>query len=178
MIMGATIVYLVVFTLGAALVAPFLVGIIVGRAWARARPAPELSWPVLLVIALLAWPAAVALPFGGRVVQLHFAAKSMVPAYPAARDANVDADFGDGENFGDRVNVRFVTSDDEPAVAAFYRRELLASGWVEGPPHFIEWRMDDTPHWFKQPNTHASLHIKFGQRPAGEDLQVEVILDP
>lgn len=178
MLIGATIVYLVVFTLGIALIAPFFVGIVLGTVWARARPAPELSWLALLLVAVLFWSAAAVLPFAGRAVQLRIVALSTIPAYPRSRDAEVDVRFGDGENSGDRVHIRYVTADDSPAVVAFYRQELKSAGWVEGPPHFIEWKMDDTPHWFKKEDTFASLHIKFGQRMGAEDLPVEVILDP
>lgn len=184
-VLGAPIIYFVVFTFGLNVLAPIVIGIAWAINWAS-KLSREPSWQALVLLAATLWPAAVGTPFAIRIAQLHIAAWHDVPRYAHARNVSTTAELGESEDFGSRVRMKFITEDTPAEVIQFYRNELNRRGWKPGPPQFIERKMDGTPLWFMRRASFGgfgdsllgiknSLHIKCGPASNQRELRCEVI---
>lgn len=171
-----TLIYLIVFSVGAIVIGPLWVGINLGRGLARKRWMPELSWPAILIVAAVLWPTATGLPFCARIIQLRLLAQAAIPTYPDAHSEDIAVELGDNENRGDRVRLSFSARADPPEILEFYERELGVSGWAHGPAGAIEVMMDDTPHWFTR--EWRTIHIKLGQPTGAGSVRFDVIYQP
>ncbi len=175
LLFGATIIYFVVFSLGAILIAPIWIGIRGGIALVRRAMPRDFSWPALSLIALLLWPTVTVLPFGVQILRLRAIAYSAVPAYPGAHLEDMKVKLGDKENVGDRVYLLFSATADTPDVVEYYRRELGRRGWEEGPKHFIETKQYETPYWFQRRSTSDIIHIRFEPSGGSRKITYEVV---
>jgi hypothetical protein len=167
-------IYIIVFSFGLVVLAPLIVGVKAGLRFVENRGAPQFRWPVLLVIAVLWWSAAVFLPFGIRYLQLSVMIPRAIPTFPLAEHDHTSVEWGDGENHGDRVHMFFISNAGSSEIVQFYRDKLLELGWEEGPKHFIEWERDGTPYWFRNYGK-GMLHIKIGPEVSDAKLEFEVI---
>ena len=175
----AAVLYVIVFSLGLALIVPLAGGVMLGIHFARTTVHVAWPWPGLLLFAAMAWTAAATLPFGARMLQLRLLVLNRIPVYPGAVRDDVRVHLGDNANTSDAVAVAFVVQADSARVAAFYRQALEQRGWKPGPQPAIEERHLDTPYWFQSgaPVTARIIHILFHEAERGP-LRVEVVYEP
>lgn len=176
LLLRAVLTYFIVYSFGMIVILPIAAGIYLGIGVAKWWSPPELSWPVLLLIAAVLWPALVALPFEVRSFELRLSTPGIVPVYPESQRVDVITNLGDNEEFGDSVTLTFKAKAGSNDVVDFYKDQLVRQGWKEGPVSFIKWRRGDTPHWFEKNN--QTIHLKtFGSEHDGKVL-FNVIYDP
>lgn len=168
------ILYFVVFSLGLVVILPLAVGIVLGLLFARSDLSRDLPWPVLILLAVVLWPAVVAAPFGARMLQMRTIARADIPVYPGAELGGTSAELGDGENTGDRVRLTFHAAADSSSILTFYRDELARRGWEAEAQHFIETRHKGTSHCFINKTKFASIHIRFMQLNRDGTLSYEI----
>lgn len=176
-VMRGTVIYLLAFSFGLILIPPLYYGVKFGVSFLEERKLPTLSWPMLAVVAVVLWPAAIGLPFGIQFLRLKVFTAREIPVYPLAQQERTSVEWGDGVNHGDRVHLLFLADASASDVVQFYRDELLAIDWVEGPAHFIEGEFDGTPYWFtKNTGTRIhDMHIKVGSVDSEGRTNFEVI---
>jgi hypothetical protein len=163
-----TIIYFLVFSLGTVLIAPFFLGIRIGKGIVKAAKPRRLSLPVLGLVAILSWPAAVTLPWGVQFLWLRWTAHSKVPVPPAARTEGAKVTFGDNENTGDEVELSFTTPMEPSDIVAYYRNELVRRGWEEGQAYGPETRQDNTTYRFRQKDTVHTILLRLEDPRTGD----------
>ncbi len=170
------LIYFIVYSFGMIVVLPIAAGIYLGIMVAKRWSPPELSWPVLLLIAAVLWPVLLALPFEVRSFQLRLSTPGIIPVYPESQRIDVIANLGDNEESSDSVTLTFMAKAESADVVDFYKDQLARQGWQEGPVNFIKWRRGDTPYWFEKNN--QTIHLKvFGSEHDGK-LLFKVIYNP
>ena len=174
LVMRGAAIYFVVITVGLIIIVPVFFGIIAGLKLVEVWTPPQLSWPMLLAVAVLLWPTALYLPFGIQFLRLSVITPRDIPVHPLAEHERTSVEWGDGVNHGDRVHLFFVTDSSPSDIVQFYRERLLEMSWEEGPAHFIEYEFDDTPYWFSKART-GIIHIKIGPMGSDERTEFEVI---
>ncbi len=144
---GPALIYFVVLSVGLVVIAPPVAGAVLGVRWARARRRSAPGWWAIIALALLAWPAAVALPVGARALQLSLAAAATVPVYPGARRLGREVHVVGDSAIGPNVRLVYLVPAPAADIIAFYRRSLGETGWVDAG-RLTEHRFAGMPWWF------------------------------
>lgn len=169
------VVYVLAFTLGLPVIFGIVIGVGMGLHLARKGTLPTWPWPVLVLLALVAWPGALVAPLTPRTLKLRAMARALPMPSDAAQVTQHVQPYGD-DNYGPWVRVLLHSGLDTTALIPFYETALARDGW--------EQRADDnlriesfmgTRHWFHRPG--RLLSVRFRDDTGGTRVEVTAIID-
>ncbi len=131
---GAFLLIVLMTFLIAALV-PIALGIMVGIRVVKGSSLKRAGWPVIVLVALLAWPAAVYAPIAIQEYRLN-SLMSEIPVYPGMQELKRTVNPYAAPEGNPSVSVTFVPATEEDTmseedVESFYRDVMRQKGWEE-----------------------------------------------